>query len=68
MQQQQRPRGSGGPVLYQIDFTAVAAGKRVPSSKRRVRWYVVRRKTIYTENDFYWLNVTVSRTRTRTLS
>ncbi|GAX24328.1 hypothetical protein FisN_4Lh445 [Fistulifera solaris] len=26
------------PVVYQIDFTAVAAGKRVASSKRRVRW------------------------------
>jgi hypothetical protein len=35
--------GGGGPAslfLYQIDFTAVAAGKRVPTSKRRIRWYV----------------------------
>lgn len=33
----QRPRGSG-PVLYQIDFTAVAAGKHIANSKRRIRW------------------------------
>jgi hypothetical protein len=24
--------------MYQIDFTAVASGKRIASSKRRVRW------------------------------
>jgi hypothetical protein len=36
----QAPPRQRGPVLYQIDFTAVAAGKRVPTSKRRVRWYV----------------------------
>ena len=34
-------RNNDVPVLYQIDFTAVAAGKRVASSKRRIRWYVV---------------------------
>eukprot|EP00527_Entomoneis_sp_CCMP2396_P006036 CAMPEP_0198142492 /NCGR_PEP_ID=MMETSP1443-20131203/5261_1 /TAXON_ID=186043 /ORGANISM="Entomoneis sp., Strain CCMP2396" /LENGTH=599 /DNA_ID=CAMNT_0043805511 /DNA_START=386 /DNA_END=2185 /DNA_ORIENTATION=- len=28
----------GKPHVYQIDFTAVASGKRVASSKRRVRW------------------------------
>lgn len=26
--------------VYQIDFSAVAAGKRVAATKRRVRWYV----------------------------
>lgn len=26
--------------VYQIDFTAAAAGKRVAATKRRVRWYV----------------------------
>jgi len=31
--------GRGGqPVVYQIDFTAVASGKRIASSKRRIRW------------------------------
>ena len=30
------------PQVYQIDFTAVASGKRIASSKRRVRWYVLR--------------------------
>lgn len=34
--------GGGGQVnqsaVYQIDFTAVASGKRIASSKRRVRW------------------------------
>ena len=34
------PPRQRGPILYQIDFTAIAAGKRVPTSKRRVRWYV----------------------------
>lgn len=29
------------PTLYQIDFTAVASGKRIATTKRRVRWYVV---------------------------
>jgi hypothetical protein len=30
---------SGRPLqVYQIDFTAVASGKRIASSKRRVRW------------------------------
>lgn len=29
---------SGQPQLYQIDFTAVASGKRIASSKRRIRW------------------------------
>jgi len=28
------------PVVYQIDFTAVASGKLIASTKRRVRWYV----------------------------
>ena len=27
--------------VYQIDFSAVAAGKRVAATKRRIRWYVV---------------------------
>ena len=26
--------------VYQIDFTAVDAGKRIASTKRRIRWYV----------------------------
>lgn len=26
--------------VYQIDFSAVAAGKRVAATKRRIRWYV----------------------------
>lgn len=35
-----RNRNSRGPTtpVYQIDFSAVAAGKRVASTKRRVRW------------------------------
>jgi hypothetical protein len=41
MPPRQQQRGSSGPIIYQIDFTAVAAGKRVPTSKRRVRWYVL---------------------------
>eukprot|EP00980_Cylindrotheca_fusiformis_P007055 scaffold1481_cov137-Cylindrotheca_fusiformis.AAC.9 len=35
-----RPSSSRQPQVYQIDFTAVASGKRIASSKRRVRWYV----------------------------
>lgn len=27
--------------VYQIDFSAVAAGKHVSSTKRRIRWYVM---------------------------
>ena len=27
--------------MYQIDFSAVAAGKRVAATKRRIRWYVL---------------------------
>jgi hypothetical protein len=36
--------GSGGGVAppYQIDFTAIAAGKRIANTKRRIRWYVVK--------------------------
>ena len=45
-QQQSRQRGSG-PIFYQIDFTAVAAGKRVPTSKRRVRWYVGQKSLLF---------------------
>lgn len=30
--------GAGRSPVYQIDFTAVASGKRIASSKRRVRW------------------------------
>jgi len=32
--------GQPGPIppVYQIDFAAVAAGKRIKSTKRRVRW------------------------------
>jgi hypothetical protein len=26
--------------VYQIDFSAVASGKRVAATKRRIRWYV----------------------------
>lgn len=36
------PPGQGRPdgtyPVYQIDFTAVASGKRIASTKRRVRW------------------------------
>ena len=44
--------GGGGPVsptgrafaqrfpVYQIDFTSVASGKKLASTKRRIRWYV----------------------------
>ena len=36
------PPGHGRPdgtyPVYQIDFTAVASGKRIASTKRRVRW------------------------------
>jgi hypothetical protein len=34
-----RPLAIQFPV-YQIDFSAVAAGKRVAATKRRIRWYV----------------------------
>jgi hypothetical protein len=41
--QRTNPQSGAGssPIFYQIDFTAVAAGKRIPTSKRRVRWYVI---------------------------
>jgi hypothetical protein len=48
-------RGGGGrridtnaapPILYQIDFTAVSAGKRVASTKRRMRWYEEKKNRI----------------------
>lgn len=32
------PSTARNAVIYQIDFTAVASGKRIASSKRRVRW------------------------------
>lgn len=32
------PSTAARPQLYQIDFTAVASGKRIASTKRRVRW------------------------------
>jgi hypothetical protein len=32
------PNSAKQPQVYQIDFTAVASGKRIASSKRRVRW------------------------------
>ena len=32
------PSNTRVPVVYQIDFTAVASGKRIASTKRRVRW------------------------------
>ena len=44
---------AGGPVsptgrafaqrfpVYQIDFTSVASGKKLASTKRRIRWYVL---------------------------
>jgi hypothetical protein len=34
------PSSARVPQVYQIDFTAVASGKRIASTKRRVRWYV----------------------------
>jgi hypothetical protein len=36
----QHPSQAKHPKVYQIDFTAVASGKRIASTKRRVRWYV----------------------------
>lgn len=33
-----RPSQAAQPQVYQIDFTAVASGKRIASTKRRVRW------------------------------
>jgi hypothetical protein len=33
--------------VYQIDFSAVAAGKRVAATKRRIRWYVPYRTLPY---------------------
>ena len=33
-----RPSQSSRAELYQIDFAAVAAGKRIASTKRRIRW------------------------------
>lgn len=32
------PRSGGNRPLYAIDFTAVACGKRIANTKRRVRW------------------------------
>lgn len=32
------PSSARVPVVYQIDFTAVASGKHIASTKRRVRW------------------------------
>jgi hypothetical protein len=32
------PSQANQPQVYQIDFTAVASGKRIASTKRRVRW------------------------------
>jgi len=32
------PSATRVPTVYQIDFTAVASGKRIASTKRRVRW------------------------------
>jgi len=32
------PSTSKQPQVYQIDFTAVASGKRIAATKRRVRW------------------------------
>jgi len=32
------PSTTGIPQVYQIDFTAIASGKRIASTKRRVRW------------------------------
>lgn len=29
-----------GTVFYQVDFSAVASGKRVATTKRKIRWYV----------------------------
>jgi hypothetical protein len=37
----QHPSQAKHPKVYQIDFTAVASGKRIASTKRRVRWYVL---------------------------
>jgi len=34
----ERPSQAKHPRVYQIDFTAVASGKRIASTKRRVRW------------------------------
>ena len=35
---QSPPPADGMFPVYQIDFTAVASGKRIASTKRRVRW------------------------------
>ena len=32
------PSTAARPQVYQIDFTAVASGKRIASTKRRIRW------------------------------
>lgn len=34
------PKSFAFPV-YQIDFAAVQAGKRMAATKRRIRWYVL---------------------------
>jgi hypothetical protein len=34
----EHPSQAKVPQVYQIDFTAVASGKRIASTKRRVRW------------------------------
>lgn len=34
------PSRNMNTTVYQIDFSAVAAGKRLASTKRRIRWYV----------------------------
>lgn len=35
---QMMPSTAKHPVVYQIDFTAVASGKVIAATKRRVRW------------------------------
>jgi len=42
--------------VYQIDFSAVASGKHIAASKRRIRWYVINRIIRYCFLVF-WLPV-----------
>ena len=38
--QRRSDQGQQPSHIYQIDFAAVASGKRIASTKRRVRWCV----------------------------
>jgi hypothetical protein len=52
------PRGAWSAKfpVYQLDFTAIASGKRVASTKRRIRWCeIVTRSCSYLSAINYWM-------------